>query len=79
MPQKMVKNVVTPRVLEMDRRSCDHLLMSIYEDKSQEDRKQALIQKERLASRNKLAMKHNERIAVANRIGVKVKSKMTVE
>lgn len=31
MPQKMVKNVVTPRVLDMDRRSCDHLLKSIYE------------------------------------------------
>ena len=41
MPKAMVQNVVTPRVLEMDRRSCDNLLNEILRDKQQDDKKKA--------------------------------------
>lgn len=74
-PLSQVKQVVTPRVLEMDRRSCDKLLKSILEEKQEENNKKAKVQKERRASLNRLAHAHNERLALANRLGVKIKGR----
>lgn len=42
-PPAQVKQVVTPRVLEMDRRSCDKLLKGILKEKQLEHDKKALI------------------------------------
>lgn len=72
-PASQVKQVVTPRVLDMDRQSCDILLKGILQDKQQENTMRALQQRERRASLNKLAHKHNERLALAQRLGVKHK------
>ena len=65
MPKSQVSSVVTPRILQMDQRSCDELLQGILEEKQQDGIKQSLIQRERMAARNKLAQRHNDRIAQA--------------
>jgi len=61
-PSKKVKSIVTERVLQMDKTSCDNLLNAILDEKRQEDEKKRLIQQERQAARNKLISKHNQRI-----------------
>ena len=72
-PAQHVKNVVTARILEMDKRSCDNLLNAIILDKKEEDKKNQTIQRERLASRNRLMTKHNDRLAHADQLGVKIR------
>lgn len=44
---KQVKNIVTPNVLMMDKRSCDSLLKGILKEKMLDDEKKNLIQRER--------------------------------
>ena len=56
---KGVKNIVTPSVLMMDKRSCDSLLRGILKEKIMDDERKNLIQRERQILRNKLALKHN--------------------
>lgn len=43
MPKSTVDGIVTRRVLEMDRRSCDNLLKAILEEKKEEDLKKNII------------------------------------
>lgn len=38
-PEATVKNIVTQRVLNMDKRSCDNLLNAILDEKRQDDAK----------------------------------------
>ena len=76
MPKRQVDNIVTKRVLDMDKGSCDNLLNAILEQKKSEDMKQNIIQRERQLQRNKLAIKHNLRIEQAERLGVKINSKL---
>jgi len=47
MPKQQVDNIVTKRVLAMDKDSCDNLLNAILDQKKQEDTKQNIIQRER--------------------------------
>lgn len=58
-PKEKVSSIVTKRILEMDKKSCDGLLNAIIDEKRAEDTKQNLIQKERFIARNKLALRHN--------------------
>lgn len=41
-PPSQVKNIVTDRVLDMDKRSCDNLLNAILEEKRLEDDKRRI-------------------------------------
>ncbi len=43
MPKNQVNCIVTKRVLQMDKRSCDNLLNAILEDKKEEDFKKRTI------------------------------------
>jgi hypothetical protein len=44
LPKKKVSHIVTNRVLEMDKRSCENLLKAILDEKKEEDLKKALVQ-----------------------------------
>ena len=41
--KKQVKNIVTPNILNMDKRSCDSLLKGILKEKKDDDAKKNLI------------------------------------
>jgi len=41
LPKKQVNNIVTPRVLDMDKKSCDHLLQQILKEKQDEDNRKS--------------------------------------
>ena len=47
MPKQQVSNIVTKRVLAMDKNACDNQLNAILDQKKQEDTKQSIIQRER--------------------------------
>lgn len=73
MPKKKVSHIVTNRVLEMDKRSCENLLKAILEEKKEEDMKKALVQQERLIARNKTTERHNKGLSHLAKIGVKIR------
>jgi hypothetical protein len=60
LPHKRVQHIVTNKVLEMDKRSCENLLQAILEEKKDEDIRKATVQQERLISRNKTVERHNQ-------------------
>ena len=43
LPSNQVKNIVTPLVLRLDKRSCDNLLKEILKEKREEDEKKNLM------------------------------------
>lgn len=42
LPKSQVNNIVTKRVLDMDKRSCENLLQAILDEKKQEDDKKKI-------------------------------------
>jgi len=73
--KSQVKSIVTPNVLNMDKRSCDGLLKEILKEKIADDAKKNLVQQERWLLRNKLALRHNQRMLQQERLGVKAKGR----
>ena len=59
MPQKTIKAIVTPKILNMDKESCDNILNAFLKEKSAEDTKKLIQQKDRLINRNKMVARHN--------------------
>lgn len=59
MPKETVDSIVTPRVLKMDKASCDNLLKNLLEEKIKEDEKKEIVKQEKIISRNKLVFNHN--------------------
>lgn len=59
MDDKTVSQVVTDRVLKMDRDACDTLLNTFLNEKIENDAKKSIIKTERQIVRTKLAEKHN--------------------
>lgn len=74
--KSQVKSIVTPNVLNMDKRSCDGLLKEILKEKIADDAKKNLVQQERGLLRNKLALRHNQRMLQQERLGVKAKGRL---
>lgn len=70
-PKKQVGNIVTKRVLEMDQRSCEALLLRIIDEQRLEDSRRQIQQAEREAQRHQLKSKHDQRASLAERLGVK--------
>jgi catalase len=47
MPLKGTKNLVTKKVLDLDKKTCDYLLRKIYDDMSHKDYKTEMLQRAR--------------------------------
>ena len=75
LPDNQVKNIVTTRVLNMDKRSCENLLQAILDEKKHDHDKRTIQQDSRQEERNKLKKSHNDRLLLAERIGVKMVQK----
>ena len=59
LPKRKVSELVTDRILEMDKRTCESLIQNILEEKKVEDNRKNIRQLERLIHRNKTVEKHN--------------------
>lgn len=60
LPQKAVNQIVNPRILQMDKNSCDHILNSMYRDMQHNEYKQQVQQLERAKLRSRLRDAHNK-------------------
>lgn len=78
LPKNRVGHIVTDSVLQMDKRSCENLLQAILDEKSDEDFKNNMIQKERTIERNKTVARHNKNLSDLASIGVKIRDSQSV-
>jgi hypothetical protein len=74
LPKDTVDSIVTPRVLKMDKESCDNLLKNLLDEKVREDNKKEILKQEKQINRNKLVHNHNKMLEEQEKIGVKVSS-----
>jgi hypothetical protein len=74
MPKETVDSIVTPRILKMDKASCDNLLKNLLEEKIKEDEKKEIIKQEKIISRNKLVFNHNIGLEKQEKLGIKIAS-----
>tara|TARA_B110000285_G_C15111595_1_gene611452 strand:+ start:907 stop:1236 length:330 start_codon:yes stop_codon:yes gene_type:complete len=74
LPKDTVDSIVTPRVLKMDKESCDNLLKNLLDEKVREDNKKEILKQEKQINRNKLVYNHNKMLEEQEKIGVKVSS-----
>lgn len=72
MPLKGTKNLVTKKVLDLDKKTCDYLLRKIYDDMSQKDFKSEMLQRARQEQRRKLVTRHNQTMELEQRCGVRL-------
>ena len=72
MPLKGTKNLVTQKVLDLDKKTCDYLLRKIYDDMSHKDYKSEMFQRARQEQRRKLVSRHNQTMELEQRCGVRL-------
>lgn len=68
-----MQHIVTPKVLEMDKKSCENLLQAILEEKKEEDFRKQIMYNEKLIIRNKTMEKHNQQLSHLASLGVKIR------
>ena len=72
LPQKGVSRIVTDKILDMDKVTCDRILQSILEEKQMEDIKKQKQQQNRLELRSKLNARHDKLMDLEIRSGVRL-------
>lgn len=72
LPNKTIKAIVTPKILNMDKQSCDSILNAFLKEKNAEDTKKLMMQKDRMINRNKMVARHNQSIESQKKLGVKI-------
>ena len=72
LPTKGVERIVTDKILDMDKVSCDRILKSILEEKQCEDMRRQSVQSVRQDLRDKLSKRHHATMALEIKCGVRV-------
>ena len=72
LPNKGVERIVTDKILDMDRKSCDRILQGILEEKQIADMKKSEQQAIRSDLRNKLNQRHKAIIELEIKSGVRL-------
>ena len=72
LPKDTVNSIVTPRVLKMDKESCDNLLRNLLNEKVKDDAKKEIFKLEKQINRNKLVYNHNLLLEQQEKLGVKI-------
>ena len=72
LPNKGVERIVTDKILDMDRKSCDRILQGILEEKQIADMKKSEQQVIRSDLRNKLNQRHKATIELEIKSGVRL-------
>ena len=72
LPNKGVERIVTDKILDMDRKSCDRILQGILEEKQIADMKKSEQQAIRSDLRNKLNQRHKATIELEIKSGVRL-------
>ena len=71
-PPKGTKNLVTKKVLDLDKKTCDYLLRKIYDEMSGKDFKAEMFQRARQEHRSRLISRHNQTMELEQKCGVRL-------
>ena len=67
-----MERIVTDKILNYDKVTCDRILQSILEEKQMEDHRRQCVQRNRQEQRSRLSQRHNEVMRLEQQCGVRL-------